>query len=339
MKLSRIPLGYLILGLVLPGLARAQQTDTNAPLRLFGGALGRLMQIVEPSTNETPRTFTTILKLTKTTGLPKELAGQELSLAFQAPDHLRLSAKWDNQEYIVGRDRQELWVNVPGKKFGLLGSGDVPLFTAEPDRKDTTALGPIRFPVPSPQILMLPFVTDLTALPDEVVGGTTCRVLRATAKAEVVRGFGLPKGTLQLWVRASDLFPLRVGYQDGKTTDVQVELSNPQFSDSWPAEKWKLTAADGEKVESVARSHLTRFLSVVLGLMSDQVPTLGSETGERKVLAREGNGRLETIDGTRVLVLKGTPEEMGRQQGVLLKKEIHDLVNHILYGGGCGQLV
>src|SRR5262249_18703477 len=40
---------------------------------------------------------------------------------------------------------------------------------------------------------------------------------------------------------------------------------------------------------------------------------------------------------TRVLFLKGTPEEMGRQHGRLLKKEIHDLVDRILYGVGVGS--
>jgi hypothetical protein len=54
-------------------------------------------------------------------------------------------------------------------------------------------------------------------------------------------------------------------------------------------------------------------------------------------LAREGNGRLERIDGTRVLILKGTPEEMGHQHGVLLKKEIHGLADRILYGVGVGS--
>jgi hypothetical protein len=46
---------------------------------------------------------------------------------------------------------------------------------------------------------------------------------------------------------------------------------------------------------------------------------------------------LELHDGTRVLFLEGTPEEMGTQHGTLLKKEIQDLVNRILYGVGVGS--
>jgi hypothetical protein len=36
-------------------------------------------------------------------------------------------------------------------------------------------------------------------------------------------------------------------------------------------------------------------------------------------------------------VLKGTPEEMGRQHGVLMKKNVHQLVDRILFGVGVGS--
>jgi hypothetical protein len=42
-------------------------------------------------------------------------------------------------------------------------------------------------------------------------------------------------------------------------------------------------------------------------------------------------------DGTRVLFLKGTPEEMGKQQGELLRNEIHDVMERIVYGVGVGS--
>ena len=146
----------------------------------------------------------------------------------------------------------------------------------------------------------------------------------------------LPQGTLQLWLRESDSLPLRLAYREGKGTDVQVELVNPQFAEAWPAERWKLKADAGDKVETVARSHLTRFMNVAISMLGDKIPTLGPATGERRIVAREGNGRLEMVDGTRVLVLKGTPEEMGHQHGVLMKKNIHQLVDHILFGVGVG---
>ena len=51
---------------------------------------------------------------------------------------------------------------------------------------------------------------------------------------------------------------------------------------------------------------------------------------ERKLLAVEGKGYLETVDGYRVLHLKGTPEEMGFQHGVLLESAVRQNIDFML---------
>lgn len=51
---------------------------------------------------------------------------------------------------------------------------------------------------------------------------------------------------------------------------------------------------------------------------------------QRKLLAVEGNGYLETVDGYPVLHLKGAPEQMGYQHGVLLKKSIRENIEFLL---------
>src|SRR5262249_31555861 len=49
-----------------------------------------------------------------------------------------------------------------------------------------------------------------------------------------------------------------------------------------------------------------------------------------RTVARCGEGFLEEVNGYRVLHLKGTPYEMGYQQGALLKDDIKALV-HFLF--------
>ncbi len=323
--------------LLCPSAVPAQETQTNAPPQLFAQALTKFVAIFQAPTNAAPRTFTAGLKILKAGGLPKALVEQEIALAFQGPDRLRLSAKWEQQRYVVGRDGQELWVHVPEKKFALLGKPDKAPFITSATIPETKALGPISLPVKAEQLVVLPFLTDVKALPQETLRDAGCHVLEATPKAEAIDALGLPRGTLQLWVRTNDFLPLRLGYRDGKGTDVLIDLLNPQFSPAWSAEKWKLQPSDGDKVETIARSHLTRFLNVAIGMLSEKLPSLGPATGERRVIAREGSGRLEMIDGTRVLVLKGTPEEMGRQHGALVKKDIRDLVDHMLFGVAVGS--
>ena len=323
--------------LLLPLLSSAQETPTNGPAQFFVKAVTQLVAIFESPTNQPPRTFTTTVKVIKAEGLPKEIEGRELELAVQAPEHIRLAAKWDRQSYSACRDGQEVWIYAPGKQFGLLGSPDKALFATAPTVKDTKPMGALKLPFSSEQLAVLPFVTDVKALPDETVAATQCRVLKVTAKPEAIEALKLPQGTLQLWVRESDSFPLRVAYREGKGTDVQIELADPQFREAWPAAQWKLKPAADDKIETVARAHVTRFVNVLLASLGQKIPTLGPATGEHHLVAREGNGHLEVVDGTRVLVLKGTPEEMGHQQGVLLKKDVRQLVDRILFGVGVGS--
>lgn len=50
----------------------------------------------------------------------------------------------------------------------------------------------------------------------------------------------------------------------------------------------------------------------------------------RELVATEGKGYLEKVDGYRVLHLKGTPEEMGYQHGVLLKDHVRENMAFLL---------
>jgi hypothetical protein len=335
MKNPRCLLLWLLVGLC-PLRALARAADTNSLLPVFTAALNQVAALVEPATNEPRRTFTTTLKILQADGLPKELVGSQLALAIQAPDHVRVAGAWEDQQWVVGRDGQEVWINAVTKNFGLQGSPDVPAFANAPEVKETSPLEPLKLPLPREQLFLLPLLTDLEPLPAENVGGTPCRVFTVKAKPEAAAALKLPRGTLQLWVRETDSFPLRLAYREGATR-LQVELQQPEFSNPWPAEKWKLSPSAGEHVESVARSHLTRFMEVSLAMLGEKLPTLGPASGERRVVAREGGGRLEMRDGTQVLFLKGTPEQMGREHGILMQRQVRDLVNHILYGVGVGS--
>src|SRR5215469_1593226 len=52
--------------------------------------------------------------------------------------------------------------------------------------------------------------------------------------------------------------------------------------------------------------------------------TFSAARADTKTLARCGQGFLEEVDGYRVLHVKGTPYEMGYQQGALLKDDIRE---------------
>lgn len=334
--IPRFALPGLLLALLLGLASLAPAATTNTPAQLFTRAVKQVVALVEPPAATEARTFTATLKLVKNVGVPSEIAFREAELALQSPDHLRLAVSGESSTATMGRDGQEVWVHLPAKKFGLVGSPDAPLFAGS-SAKDPAPLGPLKLGLPPDLLTVLPLMMDFELLADAPVGGVPCNVLKATIKPEAVESFHVPAGTFQFWLREADQLPLRIAYRQPPGMDLEVEIVSPRFVAPLAAAAWKLPAGPGDKIETVSRSHLTRFVSVSLAMLGEKIPTLGPVTGERRVVAREGAGRLEIVDGTKVLYLKGTPEEMGRQHGVLLKKDIRGLVDHILYGVGVGS--
>lgn len=315
----------------------AEETSAQTPADIFAAALQKVVDVVEPAKDAEPQTFSARIELTKAEGLPKEVAGRSLDLAYQAPDRLLASVKVGDRTYSAGRNGQQLWGYVPHKQFGVVGEPGQPRFASRPDKKDNTRLPNLKFPLSKDQLALLPLLMDVKGLPAENIDQAGCHVLDVTPKPEAVDALKIPAGRIKLWVRTNDLLLARLAYRDGKKSNVEIVLHDPKLSAPWAAEKWQIPSKEGDKIEKTALSHLTKFVSVVVSTATQKIPTLGPATGERKVIATEGKGRLEMIDGTRVLFLAGTPEEMGRQHGILMKKQVRDLVDHILYGVGVGS--
>jgi isopenicillin-N N-acyltransferase-like protein len=304
---------------------------TEQPLEVLRAALDQWKRIVQPAPGEAPRTFVTRIKVVKADGLPKALSQLTADVAYQAPDRLRVSVSAGGRQFQLGRDGQELWVNVPDKRFALLGRSGVPRFQSHPDALDRTQLPPFQTPLEPVAIALALSLSGDVRLEMPADGDPGTKVLHLSRK-------GGPDAEGRVLLRAADLMPLWLSVRDGTKADVEIELVNPRFEEPWPAEKWALTPADGTKVETVALAHLARFIDVAPDvLINNHIPTLPPATGDKRVVAREGAGRLEMHDGTRVLFLKGSPAEMGRQHGKLLRKEILHTMDRIIYGIGVGS--
>ncbi len=325
------------LALSLAWAAWAGEGSPKTPQEVLGAAVGQFANLVQPVSGGPGAAVSTRLQVVEAEGLGKGLVGHTADLAFQAPDRLKLSTRIEGRTLELGRNGQALWIFAPEQKFGVLGSADVPRFASAPDRKDGTVLPPFRLPLPREQLLLLPLLMELDPVVEEPVNGTACYAVRGKPQPQAIQALKLPRGEFQLWVRCHDSLPARLALSDGKGKRLVLDFGDLQLADSRPADAWELPKRPEAKVETVALSHLTRFIPAALSLLNQDMPTLGPVAGERRVLATEGQGRLEDHDGTRVLFLKGSPEEMGRQHGVLMKRQVRDLVDKILYGVGVGS--
>lgn len=76
-----------------------------------------------------------------------------------------------------------------------------------------------------------------------------------------------------------------------------------------------------------------RVLIYFVAILSIVVSSFADIQSKRLLVAVEGDGYLELVDGYRVLHLKGTPEQMGHQHGVLLRNHIRENVDYVLDNG------
>lgn len=322
--------------LALATLLQAQSTGpAPTPIELLVKAVTQTAAIVEPPPGATPKTFSTRIKIVKSSSA--SLQGQTADLTFQAPDKLRLAATLERRAFILGRNGEELWIDAPDKKFGVLGLPDVPRFATRPDSKDNAPLPPFKLPLPKEQLALIPILFQAEAAPAETIDGVRCHVLLVKPQPQAAEALKLGQAHLKLWLRETDFLPARLACADGKGWSLEVALEQVQLGEPWPADRWQLPRSADTKVETVARAHLAKFLPVAISLLTEKAHTLPPAKGEHHLLAREGQGRLEDYDGTKVLFLKGTPEEMGHQHGTLMKKQVRALVDHILYGVGVGS--
>ncbi len=327
---------WFLVSLSLVSTAGLRAEEEKTPVEIFSAAVNKLVGVLDPAA-AAPSTFSTTIKVAGGSEFAKSLEGREATLAFQAPDRLLVSAEVDTRKFMLGRNQQELWGYAPHKHFGVIGKPGLARFGTAPEKLDHTKLDPLQLPIPREQLAMLPLLAKVELLGIKTNSETRVFHIKAQPLPETRKALKLLPFTIEAKIRESDSLPQFLSYNDGKGFNLDLEFSHTKIESAWPSAKWDLPAQADDKVETTALGHLTKFIEIALASLGDKAKPLGPATGERKVVATEGAGRLEIIDGTRVLVVKGTPEEMGRQHGTLLKKEIRNVADRILYGVGVGS--
>ena len=302
----------------------------------FTTGIKKIIGVFDPEAKERT-TLRTTLEVVSGEGLPKELRNAKLDLAISAPDRLRIGTDVDGQRIEIGRIGQEIWVAEPGKDFALRGVPGVARFAADPKSIDKTEIGPLAIPLDADLLGMLPRLFKAEYGASATIDGDACREVKATPLPAAQKLFNIPELTVTVWLRDRDSLPVKLSYNDGKSTNIEIALHSPQIGGPGKDSDWKLPVKTGMHVERVALSHVMNCLGAAYSLLDSKTPLLGPATGARQLIAKHGAGRLEMHDGTRVLFLKGTPEEMGTQHGTLLKKQIADLISRVVYGIGVGS--
>ena len=307
-RLTALHLAAAFALLLLAGRAAAAAapliapSSTPDPKVVLADVLRRWADVIEPPAGQAAPTFTTKLTVTKADGLPPEAAGASADIAFQAPERLRMTVNAHGKTYAAGRQGQQLWLHMPAEKFAILGTPDVPRFKRYPNEKDDTAV-PL-FALPGGRFLfsLLPVMVTTTLAPAEEVNGARCEVLKLTPFPAPPRCSAStsprrpPSGSARATgSRCGSRSRSRAG---GSTA--QLDFTDAALVEPLAEERWSLSPPPATRWSAWPSGTSCGAMNVAPKLGRNSTPILGPATGERRVVATEGKGRLELIDGTRV---------------------------------------
>lgn len=308
---------------------------TTAASRSAAAAVASLHHLIAPASASQARMLAGTVTFERVEGLPDVLEGRSAQVAYRFPDRLVVSAEVDGNDYAIGRNGQEVWMHVPHKQMALIGADDVPRFASDPTSVQPIHLAPFRIPGKAWHRWLLPAALE-ASFPSGDGGAGADAGVRFRLKPWARRMLDAPDVEFELTSEPGSGAPRRLEVRDDGGLDLALAIDGWSVGDGGGG-SWDCPTASGDRIERVALSHLKRFVEVTIANLGSRIEPLGPPDGTRTVVARSGMGRLERIDGVRVLFLKGSPEELGRQHGELLRDEIRSVVDRILYGVGVGS--
>ncbi|MES2705680.1 MAG: C45 family peptidase [Verrucomicrobiota bacterium] len=310
------------------------QSRTEAASAEVMGALGDALAFLQPAPGAEARSVTADFTVRTATGGAEFLKDAKFHIQVQPPDRLLVRADIGERSVTLCQDGDKAWIYVPKKDFLIRADNTVPQFSTRPD-----SVRPVKFdlltpPLSKSRLALLPVLLRMDRQPAADAGGTDY-VLSPSPAAEALK-LPVTKPSVTATVRDGSCWPVSVRYQDDSTR-VEIEVSTPVLAAALPAAAWQPVTDSNDREEHVALCQIDRFVKVMVANLGARIPALPPAAGARHLIATEGAGRLEDFDGTRVLFLSGTPEQMGHQHGTLLKKEIRRVVERVLYGVGVGS--
>lgn len=266
-------------------------------------------------------------------GFGEKLKGAKFDLRMEPPRYLKLDLTAAGRHVVLCQADDKVWIHVPDKKMLIMGDPAAPRFSGRADSAQPVVMSLFPPPFSRAKLMVVPALVNAVST-TTASGARQITLTPSPAAAALEMPMKNPKLTATLG--SGSPWPETLDYEDASNR-LTLRLAPTELTAAQPAATWQPQPAAGDHVETVALVHLQRFFQVTLDSLGSRIATLPPVKGERWLVGTAGAGRLEDHDGTRVLFLSGTPEEMGRQHGTLLKKEIRRVVDRILYGVGVGS--
>ncbi|MEZ6089962.1 MAG: C45 family peptidase [Pirellulaceae bacterium] len=160
----------------------------------------------------------------------------------------------------------------------------------------------------------------------------------AKSTLSMLSGFVEIKREANLWL-IGNLVKIDVGADDTSALRMMSNVVNASIRVEEPGDKLSAVNWSGMRVEAIDRRELEIALSRgVRRAMEVWLPS-PELTAAKEHPQRVEHGELRYVDGQRLVLLSGTPEQIGRAHGQLLQKESQRCIDSVLYAFGTAQTV
>lgn len=310
----------IVIGWLIPVMGFAQ----SGPMEAFTEKWNRVLDSIA-------KDFHLVrVEVVESSGLGRDFKGLQLGVALGAEGRFYVEGQWQKHFLRASRNGPDLWVHAPEKEFGVIGRNGIPLYSADPEFMVPVNLDELfRFPMTLAQLRGLPLLFHVAEEPIEGQEASHY-LLRPSEVANKLFG----ESDLQVNWR----------FSGGGVEESELTLQSKgrklvlHFSlESEPVDEgiFFIEEESKDQFTAVALYHLARGYRVISSqLMGKSRPRAFWPEG---VVKQHGKGRLTLRNGTALLYLEGTPEEMGEQHGALLKERIEFLYDQLLYGVGVGS--
>ncbi len=184
------------------------------------------------------------------TGLPAELNGAQVHVAFEFPDKLLVEFPSPHGPAVICRDKQDVWA-FPAAQFE-------PLIEKVGIDISTKPLPP--FQLEETKAVLLPALFDVHDAGSVKLNGQTYRVLDVGAIGQKKKHATWP---VRLWIRPQDHSVAQVQLR-AKDWDATLEIGKLDLSPSLPASTWQPTPEQHDQVMAIPGDKIAALLQLAL---------------------------------------------------------------------------
>ena len=236
--------------LVMARASFAENVDAENRFDVLAKSIAPIIALLTPAGSNGNHAIDALATIAASTGLPVELNGAQVHVAFEFPDKLLVQFPTPHGPAIICRNRQDVWA-FPAAQFAPLVEKVGIDISPEP-------LPP--FQLEETKAVLLPALFDVHNAGSVKLNGQTYRVLDVGAVGHKKKRAAWP---VRLWIRPENHTVAQVQLR-AKDLDATLEIGKLELSPSLPTSTWQPTPEQHDQVMAIPGDKIAALLQLAL---------------------------------------------------------------------------